>query len=240
MNAAVDTYAFRFRGETLHALPSGALFWPSERLLAVSDLHIGKSERAARRGGPMLPPYEGIDTLLRLSADILQTAPGTVVCLGDSFDDATAAGALDEVTAAHLTPLMAGRTWIWIEGNHDPGPLGLGGTHLSAYRVSALVFRHISAADAEGEVSGHYHPKARLRTRGGPITRRCFLVDDRRMILPAYGTYTGGLASDAPDLDGIMAGDATAILLGKPPIAVPMPRRAASGPPPSDRRDSFC
>jgi hypothetical protein len=91
----------------------------------VSDLHIGKAERAARRGGPMLPPYEGIDTLLRLSADIADTAPKTVVCLGDSFDDAAAADALDEVTAAHLTPLMAGRAWVWIEGNHDPGPLGL-------------------------------------------------------------------------------------------------------------------
>ena len=70
----------------------------------------------------MLPPYEGIDTLLRLSADISATAPRTVVCLGDSFDDAAAAHALDEVTTGHLTPLMAGRSWIWIEGNHDPGP----------------------------------------------------------------------------------------------------------------------
>jgi metallophosphoesterase superfamily enzyme len=67
-----------------------------------------------------------------------------VVCLGDSFDDAAAADALDEVTAAHLTPLMAGRAWIWIEGNHDPGPLGLGGTHRAALRVGVLVFRHIA------------------------------------------------------------------------------------------------
>jgi metallophosphoesterase superfamily enzyme len=90
-----------------------------------------------------------------------------VVCLGDSFDDATAADALDEVTAAHLTPLMAGRAWIWIEGNHDPGPLGLGGTHRAALRVSCVVFRHIADPAATGEISGHYHPKARLRTRAG-------------------------------------------------------------------------
>jgi DNA ligase-associated metallophosphoesterase len=143
--------------------------------LAVSDLHMGKSERAARRGGPMLPPYEGIDTLLRLSADIAATAPRTVVCLGDSFDDAAAADALDEVTAAHLTPLMAGRAWVWIEGNHDPGPLGLGGTHRAALGWRVLVFRHIAEPGAQGEISGHYHPKARLRTRAGSITRRCFL-----------------------------------------------------------------
>ena len=234
----MNAHRFDFRGETFHALPSGALFWPSERLLAVSDLHLGKAERAARRGGPMLPPYEGIDTLLRLSGDISATAPQTVVCLGDSFDDAAAARALDEVTAAHLTPLMAGRSWIWIEGNHDPGPLGLGGTHRAALQVSTLVFRHIALHGTEGEISGHYHPKARLRTRRGSITRRCFLVDDRRMILPAYGTYTGGLASDAPELDAMMDPGAMAILIGTPPIAVPMPRRRPAPPPSADRAGS--
>ena len=81
----MNAHSFDFRGETFHALPSGALFWPSERLLAVSDLHLGKAERAARRGGPMLPPYEGIDTLLRLSGDISATTPRTVVCLWRQF-----------------------------------------------------------------------------------------------------------------------------------------------------------
>jgi DNA ligase-associated metallophosphoesterase len=238
MERIMNTYVFRFRDATFHALPSGALYWPSERLLAVSDLHIGKAERAARRGGPMLPPYEGIDTLLRLADDIAATDPRTVVCLGDSFDDAAAARALDEVTASHLTPLMAGRSWIWIEGNHDPGPLDLGGTHLGTLSVSGLVFRHIAQDGAEGEVSGHYHPKARLRTRARSITRRCFLLDRRRMILPAYGTYTGGLDCEGPELDGLMETGATAILLGSPPIAVPMPRPAAAIPRPANRRDS--
>ncbi len=235
----MNAHVFEFRGETFHALPSGALFWPSERLLAVSDLHIGKSERAARRGGPMLPPYEGIDTLLRLARDVEATGPKTVVCLGDSFDDTAAADALDEVTASYLTPLMAGRAWVWIEGNHDPGPLGLGGTHRATLERSPIIFRHIAERDAEGEISGHYHPKARLRTRARSITRRCFLLDDRRMILPAYGTYTGGLSCDAPELDGMMAPGATAILLATPPIAVPMPRRAAAGPPLANLGGSF-
>lgn len=234
----MNLHTFVFCGHTLHALPSGALYWPAERLLAVSDLHIGKSERAARRGGPMLPPYEGIDTLLRLARDIEATSPATVICLGDSFDDAAAAQAIDAVTEAHLTPLMAGRSWVWIEGNHDPGPLGLGGTHRATFRLSTLVFRHIAEADAAGEISGHFHPKARLRTRARAITRPCFLLDERRMILPAYGTYTGGLACDAPELDGLMARDATAILLGTPPIAVPMPRRNPSVQPPASLEGS--
>jgi metallophosphoesterase superfamily enzyme len=161
-----------------------------------------------------------------------------VVCLGDSFDDSAAAQALDAVTQAHLAPLMAGRSWIWIEGNHDPGPLGIGGAHLASLSISGIVFRHIADPEAQGEISGHYHPKARLRTRARSITRRCFLVDARRMILPAYGTYTGGLHCDAPELDGMMAKGATAILLGTPPIAVPMPRRTTTDPPIEGLQDS--
>lgn len=225
MNAPIRDHRFSFRGETLHARPSGALYWPAERLLAVSDLHLGKSERSARRGGPMLPPYDGIETLTRLASDIAETHPRTVICLGDSFDDTTAAQALDESTAAHLPPLMAGRRWIWIEGNHDPGPLGLAGTHLAGLELGPLTFRHIAVEGACGEVSGHYHPKARIAARGRSVSRRCFLVDERRMILPAYGTYTGGLACDGPELSALMDENARAILLGTPPVAVPMPRR---------------
>jgi DNA ligase-associated metallophosphoesterase len=228
MNAfSRDRCDFTFRGETLSALASGALHWPARGMLVVSDLHLGKSERSARRGGAMLPPYEGIETLDRLATDIALTEPRTVLCLGDSFDDLTAAAALDEGTEARLGALMAGRRWIWIEGNHDPGPIAIGGTHLREVTEGALVFRHIAEHGAEGELSGHYHPKARLVTRQGAVTRRCFLVDGTRVILPAYGTYTGGLSCDGPELSALMDASARAILLGRPPVEIPMPRRGA-------------
>jgi DNA ligase-associated metallophosphoesterase len=219
-----DQVEFSFRGEVFHALASGALHWPARDILAVSDLHLGKSERSARRGGPMLPPYEGLETLDRLATDISRTRPKTVLCLGDSFDDLAAASAIDPATEARLGALMAGRRWIWIEGNHDPGPIGIGGTHMSQFQEDPLVFRHIADPVAMGEVSGHYHPKARLATRKGAVTRRCFLVDRRRIVLPSYGTYTGGLRSDSPELGALMDGSARAILLGRPPVEIPMPR----------------
>jgi DNA ligase-associated metallophosphoesterase len=225
MNAhALGQCRIAFRGETLSALASGALHWPGRGILVVSDLHLGKSERNARRGGPMLPPYEGIETLDRLASDIAQTRPQLVLCLGDSFDDLTAASAVDPATEARLGALMAGRRWIWIEGNHDPGPIGIGGAHMSHFADGPLVFRHVATPSATGEVSGHYHPKARLATRRGAVTRRCFLVDRTRIVLPAYGTYTGGLRCDGPELSSLMDGSARAILLGRPPVEVPMPR----------------
>lgn len=214
---------FSFAGVSLTALPSGALHWPEKALLCVSDLHLGKSERMARRGGPILPPYEARETLDRLARDIAATAPRTVICLGDSFDDPAAMRALERAARDRLATLMAGRRWIWIEGNHDPGPVEIGGTHVADHREGPLTFRHI-ASPTSGEVSGHYHPKARLALRGRRLTRPCFLVDDHRLILPAYGTYTGGLHSHSGTLTALMAADARAILLADPPLAMPMPR----------------
>ena len=118
----MDEQAVTLAGARLAARASGALWWPEERLLCVADLHLCKSERLARRGGPLLPPYETAETLDRLAAEIAALAPAAVVCLGDSFDDCAAGAALDPDDAARLVALIAGRDWIWIAGNHDPAP----------------------------------------------------------------------------------------------------------------------
>ena len=215
---------FTLAGATLTALPSGALFWGSERLLAVSDLHLAKAERVARRSGTMLPPYETRDTLARLEADIRASGASTVICVGDSFDDLAAAQSLDEEERLWLARLQAGRRWIWIEGNHDPGPVDLGGTHLHELPLPPLTFRHIARPGQSGELSGHYHPKVTLPVRGRVITRPAFLVDVDRVILPAYGTYTGGLRSHDSVLNDVMRPEALAILTGNVPRAAPMPR----------------
>lgn len=220
----MTAYDFSFRGARLSARPSGVLWWPDRSLLCAADLHLGKSERMARRGGALLPPYEVRDTLTCLSDEIRACDPKTVICLGDSFDDLQALDALSPADHAQLAGLMAGRDWIWIEGNHDAGPVDIGGTHLRAVSRGPLTFRHIAQPAASGEVSGHYHPKATVRTRGGGITRPCFLIDARRIVLPSLGAYTGGLRSRDPALAGLMDAGAIAVLTGAAAVAVPMPR----------------
>ncbi len=220
----MNGYHFTLQGAALTALATGALLWPAERLLVVSDLHFGKAGRIARRGGTLLPPYATQDTLLRLEADIERTGATTIVALGDSFDDMAAADDLSEPERLWLLRLMAGRRWIWIAGNHDPAPQSLGGSHLASFALQGLTFRHIAEASARAEVSGHYHPKARL---GGGV-RPCFLLDQARVIMPAYGTYTGGLFCTAPELLALMQGDACAVLTGQRPLVIPMPAAQAS------------
>lgn len=220
----MNSYRFSLAGVELQALGSGALWWPEQGLLCVSDLHLGKSERMARRGGAVLPPYDTRDTLNRLAADLAHTQARSVICLGDSFDDTAAAQALDDEERLWITRLQAGRRWVWIAGNHDPGPIELGGTHLSELPLPPLTFRHIAQKSQSGEVSGHFHPKAQVKTRARTISRPAFLLDGDRVILPAYGTYTGGLRSNDPALTTLMRAEAIAILTGPSPQAVPMPR----------------
>jgi uncharacterized protein len=213
----MNSYVFTFCGTRCQALPSGALWLPEAGTLCVSDLHLGKSDRIARRSGVMLPPYEGEETLGKLADDIGATDPRQVICLGDSFDDLAAADSLDGAMRLRLTSLQAGRKWVWIEGNHDPGPVDLGGSHLAQIDVGSLSFRHI-ATSATSEVSGHYHPKHRLAGRSRPA----FVVDATRIVMPAYGAYTGGLDCMAPVIRQLFGPRAFARLTGHKALAVPL------------------
>ncbi|SHJ33515.1 putative phosphoesterase [Shimia gijangensis] len=215
---------FTLAGAQLIALGSGALWWEDRNILCVSDLHLGKSERTARRGGPSLPPYETRDTLTRLESDLRLTNAGTIICLGDSFDDRAAAEALPEQDRLWVSRLQAGRRWVWIEGNHDPGPIDLGGSHLAELPLPPLSFRHIAKPGKSGEISGHYHPKVQVQTRLRTISRPAFLFDSDRVILPAFGTYTGGLRSTDEALTKLMRPEARAIVTGQTPRLVAMAR----------------
>lgn len=212
-------HPFDLAGARMVALPSGALLWPAAGVLCLADLHLGKAGRLARRAGALLPPYETAETLARLDADIAAHAPRRVICLGDSFDDIRAEAELEEPHRLWLVRLMAGRDWVWIAGNHDPGPLSLPGRHLAEWRDGGLVFRHVAqAGTSDPEVSAHYHPKARVAGR----VRPAFLIDAARVILPAYGAYTGGLWCDDPALAGLMQPAALAVMTGAPMIALPL------------------
>jgi uncharacterized protein len=178
---------------TLIADLSGAFVWESERLLVVSDLHLEKGSSFAARG-VLLPPYDTVATLSRLSAVIARHDPRTVIALGDSFHDRKAHERLSAGDREAVATLQARRDWIWIAGNHDPAlPRNIGGVVASEVAVGGIVFRH-EPTGAIGEIAGHLHPKARVTTRGRSLERRCFASDGMRAVMPAFGAYTGGLS----------------------------------------------
>ena len=215
----MTTHVFTFCETELTALPSGGLWIAADQTLIVSDLHLCKSERFARKGRALLPPYETRDTLTRLDQDLTDLAPARVICLGDSFDDVEAIEHMGDAEKLWLARMQAGREWIWIAGNHDAGPVELGGEYVAETRVGNLTFRHIALPDPDaGEVSGHYHPKHSITGAARP----CFVYDDRRLMLPAYGTYTGGIPATKAPVRPLFGTDSFAIVTGRQCLTVPI------------------
>jgi DNA ligase-associated metallophosphoesterase len=181
-------------GERLMLDPAGALHWPAQRMLIVSDLHFEKGSAAAARGS-LVPPFDTRETLVLLAAMMRKYAPRVVVALGDSFHDAKGASRLQPPDLARLRALTGEAAFVWVLGNHDPTPPeGLDGETTAEHRVGPLVFRHqAQVGRVMGEISGHFHPKATVPVRGTQVCRPCFIADGYRMMLPAIGAYTGGL-----------------------------------------------
>jgi DNA ligase-associated metallophosphoesterase len=200
------TVRLAFHGAELVAEPSGALWWPATGTLIVADLHLEKGSSYARRG-VLLPPYDTRQTLARLAQAVARPGLRRVICLGDSFHDDGAADRLDPEDERALARLTATCEWIWIAGNHDPRPPeGLGGRIVAAtLALGPLTFRHAAGPLPRGEVSGHYHPKISVHWRGRRLAGRCFVLDDRRLVLPAFGAYAGGLDVREPDLRRLFA-----------------------------------
>jgi uncharacterized protein len=185
-------------GATLVADPAGVLFWPDENLLMVADLHLEKGSSQARRG-ILLPPYDTSVTLARLGRAVARYRPTRVVALGDSLHDRHGASRLSAQDRSTLAALMTGRDWVWITGNHDPvtapSPVGMVVQQLI---VRGITLRHEPSEGPEPEIAGHLHPAARLARRGTKVRRPCFVGDGARLIVPAFGAYTGGLNVLAP------------------------------------------
>jgi hypothetical protein len=202
-------------GIALLADPDGALYWPEQGLLAVADLHLEKGSSFAARG-VLLPPYDTAATLARLACLIARYAPRCVLALGDSFHDGEGPARLGRDDRENLLSLQRGRDWVWIAGNHDPEPASdIGGAFNDTLAIGALTFRHLPTG-AEAEICGHLHPVARVAHRGRAVSRRCFAANAARMVMPAFGAFTGGLnVRDAAfaDLFGTLA--FTAHLLGE-------------------------
>ena len=214
----------RVMGEACVLRCSGALWLPDYGTLVAGDLHLEKGSAFAARG-QMLPPYDSRATLDRLEAEIADLNPARIVLLGDSFHDAKSIGRMAPDDRARLDQLAFGRDWVWLEGNHDREALSaadadavsrLPGRIVGDMRLGALFLTHEPMSEAEdGEVAGHLHPCARVVAHGRMVRRSCFVTDGRRLILPAFGAFTGGLNVKDAAIAGLFARPPMAAALGK-------------------------
>lgn len=181
-------------GRTFVADRSGALYWPAEQALIVADLHLEKGSSGAARGR-MLPPYDTRATLMKLAEAVDRFEASAVIALGDSFHDRAAADRMAGEDLDVLRIIQDERDWIWVTGNHDPDiDKRLGGVSMPDVALGGLTLRHVPA---EGrithEIGGHMHPAAKLSVHGHTLRRPCFISNGLRLVLPAFGAFTGGL-----------------------------------------------
>lgn len=188
---------------------SRALFWPRERTLVVADLHLEKGSFYASHGQP-IPPYDSRETLERVALAIRKTDARRVVTLGDNFHDAAGATRLEPQAAGMLGALTRVVDWVWITGNHDEGHDSAaveaicGGTLEGELEIGGVVLRHEALpGETRPELSGHFHPRLQVKIRDRHIRRPCAVVGASksggdRMILPAFGAYTGGMNAADP------------------------------------------
>jgi DNA ligase-associated metallophosphoesterase len=202
-----------FAGETFFATADGALSWPARQALLVADLHLEKASWFARLG-QFLPPYDSHATLTALARSVEQTQATRLYCLGDSFHDRFGCDRLPAEARALLTELTSRLDWTWIVGNHDPGFADhCGGRIEDEVEIGGIVLRHEAVRDdPRPEMSGHFHPKLRLQLKGRHVSRRCFVVSQTKMILPAFGSLTGGLDAHHPEILRSVGTDAAALV----------------------------
>jgi len=202
-----------FAGETFAASPDGALYWPAQQALLVADLHLEKASWFARLG-QFLPPYDSHATLTALAAEVERTGADRLYCLGDSFHDRFGCDRLPASARELLSSLTARLDWTWIVGNHDPGFADLCGGRIAAeVELGRIILRHEAVRDERRpEISGHFHPKFRVHLRGRQVSRRCFVASETKIIMPAFGSLTGGLDAHHPEILGSVGSHAAALV----------------------------
>lgn len=170
------------------------LYWPAQRTLVLSDLHVGKAAHF-RRNGIAIPSTSQEVDLSKLTALIHYYSVRKVIVVGDLLHT----GKAEEVEI--FKNVIKNHTevqFVLIRGNHDrfakvmEKKLGLQGI-FDTYELDGISFVH-DAKDWEGRhaISGHVHPGVTCTLANKQKIRLpSFIVSPQNIVLPAYSTFTG-------------------------------------------------
>ena len=172
----------------------GSVYWPDKKSLILGDLHLEKSSYFAKLGN-FLPPYDSFETLKKLEKSLNKLNVSKIILLGDIFHDKEGIKRLNKKLEKYLDYLCKKFEVIWLAGNHDGIVRPKDAIFCKEYQIDNINFNHKSFKNTIYELSGHYHPKVTLKLFKRKISKPCFLVGKSKIILPAYGTFTGGIDS---------------------------------------------
>lgn len=188
-----------FHGHALDLLPGGAVFLPETSTLVVADLHLGKSAVFRAKGLP-LPEGDVARDLSRLAELARLHGAAELVIAGDLFHGPVG---ITPVIEEELGRLMAKLTCPLrlVEGNHDAKirelPCGLIAEPMIERAGLRILHDPKDADGAQLSLAGHWHPIARIPDgKRTSLRLPCFLLRKHTLILPAFGSFTGGAVMD--------------------------------------------
>jgi DNA ligase-associated metallophosphoesterase len=187
----------------IELLPGRAALLPGSRTLLVADLHLGKAATFRRAGIPV-PEGSAQADLARLERLVREHAVRRVIVLGDLFHARSGCTPVVFAEFAATRARMADAKVILVLGNHDraigplPDTLGLDAClpHLDEppFRFVHEPATGVAAGDRGlFTVAGHLHPTVAVGSRSGDrLAGRCFAAEPAVLVLPAFGSFTGG------------------------------------------------
>jgi len=204
----IDIHNHRF---DLH--PLRAIYWPAQKTLICSDVHIGKAEHF-RKNGIALPRLVNKNNFWNLSLLFHQFKPERWLVLGDLMHS-TVNREWDDLS--DFLANYPGISTHLVRGNHeiyaDAIYLDLNFQVSHDLHEQSFCFSHEAIEDLNKGIfnfHGHIHPAVRLRgTAGQSLKLPCFYATEERMILPSFGSFTGSHTIRPKKKDGVyvIAGD---------------------------------
>ena len=184
-------------GERLLLLPEKAVFWPAEKMLIIADIHFGKAASFRAQGIPV-PRGTTTENLAGLDALIDCHGAEHVVFLGDFLHARAAHASSTQQAMLAWRERRRDLRLTLVRGNHDKhagDPAAALGIELvdEPHTVGPFAFCHHPDVETGGyAMAGHVHPAWVLATRFDSLRLPCFVVGKGRMILPSFGSFTGG------------------------------------------------
>lgn len=177
-------------------LPQKAIYIEKHRFLLIADPHFGKAAHFRKAGIPISEHLHD-DDLQKISQLIHQFESIDIYFLGDLFHSDLNESWWILETFIDSFPKV---NFHLVKGNHDILPKacytsGKWIIHEKPLEIGNFVLSHEPLPEVpEGKINlcGHIHPGISLRGKGRQkITLPCFFYSQRRIILPAFGRFTG-------------------------------------------------
>jgi DNA ligase-associated metallophosphoesterase len=191
------------QGEKIDLLPERALWWERESTLIVADLHWGKTAHF-RKNGIAIPAQSQNKDEMRLAQLLQSTRAERLIIAGDLFHSRSnqQVDLFTHFRNHHQTlqvDLVIGNHDILKKEEYARFHLSL---HQECLTIEPFCIAHDHLASSHFVIHGHVHPAMRIKSKGNnqaAFKLCCFAVQEDRMILPAFGEFTGTHLVDAAE-----------------------------------------